>query len=336
MRLCNTSMVVVHEKTIIIFPVLGRTGVDLLQRFQGRFNIMMVMLHRPSPQISEPSIASAQTCFDAASFNIGMHRQQIATKSIDLTWIFTQSLFMALNTILWSVSYAEVREDHSRKETEKLLGTAQEGIRLAAERWPGVESALALYDRLCAACLKVYECENVTFRLAGSSSSRPWPGNTKATPRHHQTLRTSATLGFTSFTHNDCYGDGLSPMGYLLQFDHRAQPQSYSSPARSEDTFTDSDKSDISRSDKSRLPTFTTPFDQTLAYNAFSTAVPDLRPWTLPAQQVPDQFLGFIGDQYLQYFHAPYVHCQSICQLNQEEQMELMHNLETNGLNDGT
>lgn len=125
-------------------------------------------------------------------------------------------------------------------------------------------------------------------------------------------------------------------MSYLVQFDHRAQPQSYSSPGRSEDTFTDSDKSDTSRSDKLRLPTFTTPFDQTLAYNAFPTAVPDLRPWALPAQQVPEQSLGFIGDQYLQYFHAPYVHHQSIRQLSQEEQMELMHNLETNGLHGGT
>lgn len=297
---------------------------------------MMVMLHRPSPQISEPSIVSAQICFDAASFNIGMHRQQIATKSVDLTWIFTQSLFMALNTVLWSVSYAEVRKDHSKKETEKLLRTAQEGIRLAAERWPGVQSALALYDRLGAACLKAYECENVTFRLAGSSSSRSWPGNTQATPRHHQTFKSSATTGFTSSTHNDYYGDGSSSMSYLVQFDHRAQPQSYSSPGRSEDTFTDSDKSDTSRSDKLRLPTFTTPFDQTLAYNAFPTAVPDLRPWALPAQQVPEQTLGFIGDQYLQYFHAPYVHHQSIRQLSQEEQMELMHNLETNGLHGGT
>lgn len=135
---------------------------------------MMFMLHRPSPQISEPSIASAQGCFNAASFNIGMHRQQIASKSVDLTGIFTQSLFMALNTIPWSVSRAEVRKEQFEKETEKLLRTAQEGIRLAAERWPGVESALALYYHLGAACLKAYEyeCESFTFRLAGSCSSK--------------------------------------------------------------------------------------------------------------------------------------------------------------------
>lgn len=294
---------------------------------------MTVMLHRPSPQIPEPSVASAQICFDAASFNIGMHRQQIATKSVDLTWIFTQSLFMALNTVLWSISYAEVREKHLKEELEKLLRTAHEGIRLAAKRWPGVESALALYDQLGAACLKAYDYGNVTFRLARSSSAKPRHGRS---PRHHQPPKFSAVTSSLSSTHNDHRADRLLPTSYSLQTDRQPIPQAYSSPERSENTLSASSQSDSSQSDIIRQPTDTTTFNQSSGYDTFPLNLPDLRPWALPAQRVPEQYLGFIGDQYLQYFHAPYVHHQPIRRLSQEEQMELMNNLETNGLYGGT
>ncbi len=324
-------MLVVHGRTI---PQDGAFDFDLLQRFRGRFHIMTVMLNRPSPQIPEPSVASAQICFTAASFNIGMHRQQLATKSVDLTWIFTQSLFMALNTVLWSISYAEVRKEHSRTETEKLLQTAQEGIYLAAERWPGVESALALYDQLGVACLKAYECENVTFRLARCSSSKLW--HSQATLAHHQASNAAPATSSTSSTYDDHHGDYSCSTSCLLQSDRQPLPQTYFSPGRTENTLSDSGKSDTSRSDTIRLPTFSTPSSQTMAYNTFPSNLPDLRPWALPAQQVSEQLLGSIGDQYLQYFHAPYVHHHPVRQLRQEEQLELMINLETNGLYGGT
>ena len=294
---------------------------------------MTVMLHRPSPQIPEPSVASAQICFDAASFNIGMHRQQIATKSVDITWIFTQSLFMALNTVLWSISHAEVREKHSKEELKKLLSTAQEGINLAAKRWPGVESALALYDQLGDACLKAYDYRNVTFRLAGSSAAKPWCGHSQVTHRHHQPRNSSATTNFLSSTHNDYHADRLLSKSYPLQTGGLPILQANSSPERSENTVSDSGQSNSSRSDFIRQPTFTTTLNR--SSGTFPLNLPDLRPWAPPTQQVPEQYLGFIGDQYLQYSHVPYVH-QSMRPLSEEEQVELMKNLETNGLYGGT
>ena len=296
---------------------------------------MTVMLHRPSPQIPEPSAASAQICFNAASFNIGMHRQQIATKSVDLTWIFTQSLFMALNTVLWSISYAEVREKHAKAELEKLLRTAQEGIYLAAERWPGVESALALYDQLGTACLKAYDYENVTFRLPGPSSIQPWHGGSQAVDGQIKPCKSSATTNSTSSIYNDHPWDRSLTTSNLLQSDPLPTQQAYSSPGRSENTLSDSGKSEITHGDTTQppgTPNFTMPFNPISAYSTFPSNLPDLRPWALPAQQAPEQYLGFIGDQYLQYFHAPYIHHQPMRRLSQEEQTELMINLETNGL----
>ena len=125
--------------------------------FEGRYNTMIVFLHRPSPQIPNPSIRSVFKCYEACEFNVNMQREQIRSRSIDLTWAFTQSLYMAISTILWTLSYPEIRQAHPRNEVEDCLKIAVEAMCLAAERWPGVESALELYHSLIAACLKAYE-----------------------------------------------------------------------------------------------------------------------------------------------------------------------------------
>lgn len=146
-----------------------------LDRFHGRRNTMIVFMYRPSPQVPEPSVDAARRCYEASVFNVAMHREQIATRSVDLTWIFTQSLFMALNTILWSFSYPEIRREHPVDEARAHLDVALEAIILAAERWPGVESALLLYKSLVAACLKAYNTEE-SF-VVHSPSSHPTPGS---------------------------------------------------------------------------------------------------------------------------------------------------------------
>nr|POE47604.1 protein stb5 [Quercus suber] len=125
--------------------------------FIGRYNTIIVFLYRPSPQVPRPSLEAAFKCFDACQYNIYMQREQITRKNVDLTWIFTQSIFMAINTMLWSLSYVEVRRTHSRITVEKHLEVAMDAIQLASERWPGVASAVQLYSNLINAVLKIYE-----------------------------------------------------------------------------------------------------------------------------------------------------------------------------------
>ncbi|THC99066.1 hypothetical protein EYZ11_001462 [Aspergillus tanneri] len=150
--------------------------------FHGRRNTMIVFMFRPSPQIPEPSVNAAKRCYDASVFNVAMQRQQIATGSVDLTWIFTQSLFMALNTILWSLSYPEIRKEHSIDEVRGHLDMALEGIMLAAERWPGVESALLLYKNLVTACLKTYNTEESFVIHSPSNHATPTSSQGVASP----------------------------------------------------------------------------------------------------------------------------------------------------------
>lgn len=141
---------------------------------------MIIFMYRPSPQIPEPSLYAARRCYESSVFNIFMHREQIATGSVDLTWIFTQSLFMALNTLLWSLSYPDIRKEHHLKEVDQNLEVAQEGIMLAAERWPGVRSAAMLYQNLIAACLRAYNTEeSFVVHSPSNPSNHPTPASSQ-------------------------------------------------------------------------------------------------------------------------------------------------------------
>ncbi|KAL8656284.1 MAG: hypothetical protein Q9210_000375 [Variospora velana] len=104
---------------------------------KGRFNTMIIFLYRPSSQIPNPSLTAARICFEACAFNVRMHRNQVATKSADLSRMWTQPLFMAPNTIVWAISYPEIRKDHSKSIVENHIMQAQECTVAAAERWPG-------------------------------------------------------------------------------------------------------------------------------------------------------------------------------------------------------
>ena len=125
--------------------------------FKARLNTMVVFLFRPSPQVPEPSTRAAEECFEASRFNIYAQKRQIESKSIDITWMFGQALFMAINTILWTLSYPSIRKAHPKAEVEQHLQAALEAIYIVSRKWPGVESALDLYMTLADTCLKAYE-----------------------------------------------------------------------------------------------------------------------------------------------------------------------------------
>jgi hypothetical protein len=135
---------------------------------------MVVFMFRPSPQCSTPSLEAAQRCFPACTWNIAMHRDQIKRGNVDMTWIFTQAMFMTINTILWTLSFEQIRNEHPREEVQQDLNVALECIELASERWPGVISALELYKSLIAACMRIYDqAGNVEISAASPSDTGP-------------------------------------------------------------------------------------------------------------------------------------------------------------------
>lgn len=173
-------------------------------RFVGRKNTMIVMLYRPSPQIPEPSVDAARKCYDACAFNVRMHMDQMSTGSVDLTWASAQALFMAISTMLWTLSYPDIRIEHDIEEVKSYLQIALEAVAISAQRWPGCESALQLYKSLMTACLKAYDtAESFVVHTPSTQPSPasvqdittpPFISSPSATSHHSvQTVVTAAT-----------------------------------------------------------------------------------------------------------------------------------------------
>ena len=205
--------------------------------FEGRLNTMLVFLHRPSPQIPRPSYRSARIAYQASVFNIEMQREQIATNSVDLTWIFTQSLFMALNTVLWALSYRTLREEHPKTEVEKYLSKAGDAISLASERWPGVESALELYRYLTTACLKVYEQDTGNSLLVSSPSNLASPMSSYDVASSPGFSSTSTVVSAPSPFYHDYTTNQSPPLGYVTDSEQSFDYLTARSSARSERSF---------------------------------------------------------------------------------------------------
>ncbi|KAF2277329.1 uncharacterized protein EI97DRAFT_457356 [Westerdykella ornata] len=208
--------------------------------FIGRYNTMVVFLFRPSPQVPRPSAEAAIKCYDACQYNVYMTKRQIETKSVDLTWIFTQSIFMAINTILWSLSYSEIRRLHSREEVEGHLSVALESIRLSSERWPGVASALELYKNLIAACMKIYEKDGDIPITAGSPSDSASVASNTIMDGINRSRTTSPATASTASVQTPA---PEPPFGYLPK-----QNQAFFNPRASQTDAPNQDTPSASRS----------------------------------------------------------------------------------------
>lgn len=182
--------------------------------FIGRYNTMVVFLYRPSPQVPRPSLDAAIKCYDACEYNVYVQHQQIHKKNVDLTWIFTQSIFMVINTMLWSLSYVEVRRKHPREDVKKHLDVAMECIQLASERWPGVLSAVQLYTKFIEAIMRIYEKDVDVPISAMSPSDGPSPGSQFQEATARSRAASPATASSQSIVTPP---ERQSPFGYIGQ-----------------------------------------------------------------------------------------------------------------------
>jgi len=114
-------------------------------------------MYRPSPRVPKPTSGAANKCFDSANYIIRLSRQQVEKGAVDVTWVFMLVLYMSLNTLLWTISYSEVRANHPREDVEELVDVAVEIIEQCSERWPGSASAAQLYAVFAKACMQSYD-----------------------------------------------------------------------------------------------------------------------------------------------------------------------------------
>ncbi|KAL9581247.1 MAG: hypothetical protein Q9212_004009 [Teloschistes hypoglaucus] len=314
----------------------GGSGLDQVW-FKGRYNTMIVFLCRPSPQVPNPSLAAAQACFEASTYNVRMHRNQVATKSVDLSWIWTQTLFMALNTILWAISFPEIRRQHTKPLVENHIMQAQECIAAASERWPGVEAAMELYESLISACLKAYD---------GATS--PAVSDVKETPPMFYDRNISQPLSSSPSTMVSSFG---SP-----------QPSEYSTtpPSTFANPYTMPTPASLvhQSSDAQLFDNFEAPYSIEPESSKFSDSAIPIAPHLkqnfvyesgqLPAPEPPtsnpyqmqqtaitspltefDPYFALMGDPYFQYSQIPEFYQSPLPGLDQQQQDELMQSLES-------
>lgn len=193
--------------------------------FIVRYNTMLAFLYRPSPQVPRPTLQAALKCFEACEYNIYNQREQIAKKNVDLTWIFTQAIFMAMNTMLWSLSYVEVRRKYSRQTVEGHMNVAMEAIQLASERWPGVASAVQLYQNLIGAILKVYEKDGDIPISAATPSDGPSPAVHMHDAGHSSSSNVASPATVASSSVATPPEKNAAPFGYVNQQARRSVEQ---------------------------------------------------------------------------------------------------------------
>ncbi|KAH6613920.1 fungal-specific transcription factor domain-containing protein [Boeremia exigua] len=314
--------------------------------FVGRYNTMVVFIYRPSPQVPRPSLQAAVRCYDACQYNIYMSKRQIDMKLVDVTWIFVQSIFMCINTMLWTLSYQDVRRQHSREEVEGHLAVAMESIELASDRWPGVASAIELYHNLIGACMEIYTKDGDVPITANSPSDCASVVSGSLVDGINRSRTTSpATVSTTSVSTPK---DNPPPFGYLSNqgqfFNHDQTQPTTTTFASSPITQSSQPPQHYDPSPKTSMdanvPIFAYP--PTTQFSALPATFASMPTWNPTFAYPPDQYTApLTSPLYNEYYAAnqgyemaDYLNpgwSQARAEgLNQQQQMQLMHDFEMN------
>jgi hypothetical protein len=318
--------------------------------FTGRKNTMIVMMFRPSPQIPTPSLDAALRCYEAAVFNIHLQKKQVEAQLIDITWIFTQAINMALNTVLWSISYIGVRQAHPLEEVRAHIQAALEAIGLCADRWPGVRSALQLYENLILSCLRAYDTDRVSESPFSTSSVPDMSSGASQAAQSPSSATTTSMFGPHSPQSMSAVGQNPGQAfknmanGYIENSSAGLSPHSPTSTIRSqpqaqitEQYYAPPNLVVPTTTSHYSLPSFD-PYGATFPTNG------SLAQWTssLPATTMGTGFarspnfdynsppwLPTFGDEYSRYLHQTSgANGNSMASLSEQQQLELMQSLE--------
>ena len=95
------------------------------------------------------------------------------TGAVDVSWVYLLNLYMAINVLLWVVSYPEVRQAHAREDVEEMVNVTLDIIDQCTERWPGASAASQLYSIFSKACLQSYEAKDTPMMPSSSTFGTP-------------------------------------------------------------------------------------------------------------------------------------------------------------------
>ncbi len=285
-------------------------------------------------------------CYDAASTNIRSTSKQMSSAMVDITWIFVLTIFQAVNTVLWSISYPEVRSLHPKEELEEHIEIALDVILKCRERWPGTSAASDLYATLAKACLKSYDTRESSQAPSSLSATSPalTDANSPSASEH-----SSATTGSLAYSQNTYH----SPPQFGYVFDQMPEPVTTiefggSHPPlqpsfRSNSIFASPSSMQTDRRFSYFPPDFTQPQALPNAWNPMAVGQsqglappPSSAHMQQPAIADPTYFMQPTPYTFGAHMFGDENYDTEMRQgsLSQEQQLELMQSLETDGLNE--
>lgn len=137
---------------------------------------------------------------------------------------------MAINTVLWAISYADIRRAHPRDEVETLLNAALVTAYYCSLKWPGVEGAIELYGTLQHTCLKAYDGDQDQSYSLASPINRPSPATTGSpepvssplcTDFNHKPIAGSVPSSPGANSTPSVHGNFAPPISTFAQDNHR-------------------------------------------------------------------------------------------------------------------
>lgn len=323
--------------------------------FKGRWSTMVIFMYRPSPQIPIPSLHAAEQCYECAVFDIDLQERQVREQLIDVTWIFTQAIFMALNTVLWSLSYPEIRTLHPIEEVTTYIETALRAIDLCADRWPGVLSARQLYGNLIHGCLRAFDNDksvtspgSVSMRDYSSPASQPAtsPPSANGAPLYNAHSPHSTTQ-FSTISSNPSSMNALARHSSHNSITLNTQQLFPTSVApQSDASFSTASPPVLSHHSPYASPNYEThlqqfpfpPNTQSLpSWDSLTSAPASSGNFAFANVSMEDQpWLASYGDVYSQYMGQtfPGQISQHMESLSEQEQLDLMESLERSQLPD--
>ncbi|KAG9229255.1 fungal-specific transcription factor domain-containing protein [Amylocarpus encephaloides] len=315
--------------------------------FKSRYNTMIVTLRRPSPQVPKPSPQSASMCYEASAQNVRSASKQVEAGMIDITWIFLLTVFQSINTILWAISYPEVRALHPKDELEENVDIALDVISSCRERWPGTAAASHLYSKLAKACLRSYDVqpkvEKKTSLAPPSLPATSPPSSLTDANSPSASEQSSVTNGSVAPSHVTFQTPPPPHFGYVFnQMPEQIPPYDYSMPPpqpsfRSNSIF----QSGSSRQSDRRFSYFPPEFAQAHnlanSWNPMTDAQSHSQPQpTNPAIVDPSYMMHNSPFSFSSYAFGEQDYDVHMRQgsLSQQQQVELMQTLETDGLSE--
>lgn len=266
---------------------------------------------------------------------------------IEISWIFLLTVFMALNTILWAISYTELRAVHPKAEVEDLIDKALDIVFQCHERWPGTAVASQLYSKLAKACLRSYDADGSSHPPSSLSANSPSSLTDAYSPSLSE--HSSATTG--SLAHSQKafpppppqFGNVFDQVPEQIPtFDFHSSLPPPQPSFRSNSIFANPSSMQSDRRFSYFPPDFTQPHALPNAWNPMALPVtPDqtMQPVSMssantPANLDPGYFLQQTPFPFNQHIFSDqgYGNQMRSGSLSQQQQLELMQTLETDGV----